>query len=79
MFLNETLTKKKDELTPAKRFSFMVSEKELLTNVGKVSHKKASEKTKIKYGKYRKAEAIPKPNWFSDFRNCHFEMNVFCD
>ena len=33
-----------------------ISEKELLTNTGKVSHKKAVEKAKIEYEKYRKAE-----------------------
>ena len=33
-----------------------ISEKELLTNAGKVSHKKAIEKASIEYEKYRKAE-----------------------
>ncbi len=33
-----------------------VSEKELLTNAGKISHQKAIEKAKIEYEKYRKAE-----------------------
>ncbi|MBL0700635.1 MAG: virulence RhuM family protein [Desulfosarcina sp.] len=33
-----------------------ISEKELLTNAGKVSHKKAVEKAKFEYEKYRKAE-----------------------
>jgi len=33
-----------------------ISEKELLTNAGKVSHKKAVEEAKIEYEKYRKAE-----------------------
>ena len=33
-----------------------ISEKELLTNAGKVSHKKAVEKAKFEYDKYRKAE-----------------------
>ncbi len=33
-----------------------VSEKELLTNVGKISHKNAIEKAKVEYEKYRKAE-----------------------
>ncbi len=33
-----------------------ISEKELLTDAGKVSHKKAVEKAKIEYEKYRKAE-----------------------
>lgn len=41
-----------------------VSEKELLTNVGKVSHKKAVEKAKIEYEKYRKKE---NKNYISDF------------
>ena len=33
-----------------------ISEKELLTNAGKISHKKAVEKANIEYDKYRKAE-----------------------
>jgi len=33
-----------------------ISEKELLTNAGKVSHKKAVEKAKTEYEKYRKGE-----------------------
>jgi len=33
-----------------------ISEKELLTNTGKVSHKQAAEKAKNEYEKYRKAE-----------------------
>lgn len=33
-----------------------ISEKELLLNAGKISHKKAVEKAKIEYEKYRKAE-----------------------
>jgi len=33
-----------------------ISEKELLTNAGKISHKKALEKAKIEYEKYRKEE-----------------------
>jgi hypothetical protein len=33
-----------------------ISEKELLADAGKISHKKAVEKTKIEYEKYRKAE-----------------------
>jgi len=33
-----------------------ISEKELLTNAGKVSHKKAVEKARIEYEKYRKTE-----------------------
>ena len=33
-----------------------ISEKELLTNAGKVSHKKAIEKAKFEYDKYRNAE-----------------------
>ena len=33
-----------------------ISEKELLTDAGKISHKKAVEKTKTEYEKYRKAE-----------------------
>ncbi|MDL1978501.1 MAG: virulence RhuM family protein [Deltaproteobacteria bacterium] len=33
-----------------------ISEKELLTDAGKISHKKAVEKAKIEYEKYRKAE-----------------------
>ena len=33
-----------------------ISEKKLLTNAGKISHKKAVEKAKIEYEKYRKAE-----------------------
>ncbi|MDY0161872.1 virulence RhuM family protein [Desulfobotulus sp.] len=41
-----------------------ISEKELLTNAGKVSHKKAVEKAKIEYGKYRKEED---KKYISDF------------
>ncbi|SLM29652.1 conserved hypothetical protein [Desulfamplus magnetovallimortis] len=41
-----------------------ISEKELLTNAGKVSHKKAVEKAKIEYEKYRKAE---EKKYISDF------------
>ena len=41
-----------------------ISEKELLTNVGKVSHKKAVEKAKFEYEKYRKAED---KKYLSDF------------
>ena len=33
-----------------------ISEKELLTDAGKISHKKAVEKAKVEYDKYRKAE-----------------------
>lgn len=33
-----------------------VSEKELLTNAGKISHKNAIEKAKVEYEKYRKVE-----------------------
>ena len=33
-----------------------ISEKELLTNAGKISHKKAVEKAKVEYDKYRKSE-----------------------
>ena len=40
------------------------SEKELLTNAGKVSHKNATEKAKAEYKKYRKAED---KNYISDF------------
>ena len=41
-----------------------ISEKELLTNAGKISHKSAIEKAKIEYEKYRKAED---KNYISDF------------
>ena len=44
-----------------------------MTNAGKVSHKKASEKTKIKYGKYRKAED---KKYISDFDR---EMKKFME
>ena len=41
-----------------------ISEKQLLTNVGKVSHKQAIEKAKTEYEKYRKAED---KKYISDF------------
>jgi len=41
-----------------------ISEKELLTNAGKISHKKAVEKAKFEYEKYRKEE---NKNYISDF------------
>ncbi len=41
-----------------------ISEKKLLTNAGKISHKKAIEKAKIEYDKYRKAED---EKYISDF------------
>ena len=41
-----------------------ISEKELLTNAGKISHKKAVEKAKIEYEKYRKEED---KKYISDF------------
>jgi hypothetical protein len=41
-----------------------ISEKELLTNAGKVSHQKAIEKAKFEYEKYRKAED---KKYISDF------------
>ena len=41
-----------------------ISEKELLTNAGKVSHKKAVEKAKIEYEKYRK---VKDKHYISDF------------
>ncbi|MCD4780313.1 MAG: virulence RhuM family protein [Candidatus Omnitrophica bacterium] len=41
-----------------------ISEKELLTNAGKISHKKAIEKAKLEYDKYRKAED---KKYISDF------------
>ena len=41
-----------------------ISEKELLTNAGKVSHKNAIEKAKAEYEKYRKAED---KRYMSDF------------
>jgi hypothetical protein len=41
-----------------------ISEKELLTNAGKVRHQKAIEKAKVEYGKYRKAED---KKYISDF------------
>ncbi len=41
-----------------------ISEKELLTNAGKISNKKAIDKAKIEYEKYRKAES---KNYISDF------------
>ncbi|SLM29649.1 conserved hypothetical protein [Desulfamplus magnetovallimortis] len=41
-----------------------ISEKELLTNAGKISHKKAVEKAKSEYDKYRKAED---KKYISDF------------
>ncbi len=41
-----------------------VSEKELLINAGKISHKKAIEKATIEYEKYRKAED---KKYISDF------------
>jgi hypothetical protein len=41
-----------------------ISEKELLTNAGKISHKKAIEKAKMEYEKYRKAED---KKYISDF------------
>ena len=41
-----------------------ISEKELLTNAGKIIHKKAVEKAKIEYEKYRKEES---KKYISDF------------
>jgi len=41
-----------------------ISEKELLTDAGKISHKKAIDKAKIEYKKYRKAE---NKKYISDF------------
>ncbi|HDH50792.1 MAG TPA: cell filamentation protein Fic, partial [Nitrospirae bacterium] len=41
-----------------------ISEKELLTNAGNVSHQKAIEKAKIEYDKYRNAED---KKYISDF------------
>ncbi len=41
-----------------------ISEKELLTNAGKVSHEKAVEKAKVEYEKYRKAKD---KKYISDF------------
>ena len=41
-----------------------ISEKELLKNAGKSSHKKAVEKAKFEYKKYRKAED---KKYISDF------------
>ena len=41
-----------------------ISEKELLTNAGKISHKKAIDKAKIEYEKYRKTE---NKKYISDF------------
>ena len=41
-----------------------ISEKELLTNAGKISHKKAIERAKIEYRKYRKEE---EKKYISDF------------
>lgn len=41
-----------------------ISEKELLTKAGKVSHQKAIEKAKLEYDKYRKAED---KKYISDF------------
>jgi hypothetical protein len=41
-----------------------ISEKELLTDAGKISHKKAIDKAKIEYEKYRKAE---NKKYISDF------------
>ena len=41
-----------------------ISEKEILTNAGRVSHNKAIEKAKSEYKKYRKAEDI---KYISDF------------
>ena len=41
-----------------------ISEKKLLTNVGKISHKQAIEKVKKEYEKYRKAED---KKYISDF------------
>jgi len=41
-----------------------ISEKELLTNAGKVSHQKAIKKAKFEYEKYRKTEDT---KYISDF------------
>ncbi len=41
-----------------------ISEKELLTNTGKVSHQKAIEKARSEYDKYRNAEG---KKYISDF------------
>ena len=41
-----------------------ISEKELLTNAGKITNKKAIEKAKMEYEKYRKAED---KKYISDF------------
>ncbi|KPA13902.1 toxin Fic [Candidatus Magnetomorum sp. HK-1] len=60
---NGRLMKMQDWIQKLDNF-LRVSEKELLTNAGKVSHKKAVEKAKIEYEKYRKKE---NKNYISDF------------
>jgi hypothetical protein len=60
---NERLMKMKDWIKKLDDF-LRISEKEILTNAGKVSHKKAIEKAKFEYEKYRKAED---KKYISDF------------
>lgn len=60
---NGRLMKMRDWIQKLDNF-LRISEKELLTDAGKVSHKKAVEKAKIEYEKYRKAED---KKYISDF------------
>jgi len=53
--MNGRLMKMQDWIQKLDDF-LRISEKELLTNAGKVSHKKAIEEAKIEYEKYRQAE-----------------------
>lgn len=60
---NERLMKMKDWIKKLDDF-LRISEKDILINAGKVSHKKAIEKAKFEYEKYRKAED---KKYISDF------------
>ena len=60
---NGRLMKMQDWLQKLDDF-LQISEKELLTNTGKISHQKAIEKAKIEYDKYRNAED---KKYISDF------------
>jgi len=60
---NGRLMKMQDWLQKLDDF-LRISEKELLTNTGKVSHQKAIEKAKFEYDKYRNAKD---KKYISDF------------
>jgi hypothetical protein len=53
--MNGRLIKMQDWIQKLDDF-LRISEKELLTNAGKISHRKAIEEAKIEYEKYRQAE-----------------------